>query len=274
MLHWNTFIWIAILLGTQGIIELLPITGARDFYGLLIISFVLFLTWNYLGVRTQFRSFLFGVILYWLGEVVDWLDSLFHVASFMGKTLNTLDDMLFTAGFFFIGLAFIRLMLERDQLENKFYQQAYQDELTELGNRRALFKKLEAILATQAGALLYIDINLFKQVNDQFGHDRGDLALRDCAALLKQSSGLAYRIGGDEFVLLLSNEDPTQTAEQLQQNVQALTAEYGISFSIGIAPFTAKSYGSPDELLAFADQAMYSAKQRFRAQSRVAARSE
>ena len=81
-------------------------------------------------------------------------------------------------------------------------------------------------------------------------------------------------VGGDEFALLLSDENPQQVCEQLEQQVKPLTAEHGISFSIGVANFTANAYDNPDALLAAADQAMYTAKQAFRAQHRKAPRSE
>ena len=118
------------------------------------------------------------------------------------------------------------------------------DELTGLGNRRALFAQFNQTLGRKSGALIYIDVNLFKQVNDQFGHDRGDLVLRECAKLLKQSHAPAFRIGGDEFALLLSDENPQQVCEQLEQQVKPLTAEHGISFSIGVANFSTPVIGS------------------------------
>lgn len=266
MLHWSSVIWLVLLLGLRGLIQLLHIPAAHDFFGLLVTCLLLCFAWYHLGFRTQLRSFLLGVSLYLFASLLDWLDGMFHPSTLEGKIANTLDDIFFALGIFCIGLAFIKVMLERDKLEQKLYRQAYLDELTGLGNRRALFEKLTEVLGRQSGALLYIDVNLFKQVNDQFGHDRGDLVLRECAELLKQSSSQAYRIGGDEFVLLLNEENPALISEQLQKNAQALTTQHGISLSIGIAPFTAHTDSNPDSLLAQADQAMYAAKQRFRAQ--------
>ncbi|MBM5571817.1 MULTISPECIES: GGDEF domain-containing protein [Deefgea] len=274
MLHWHALFWIAILIGIRGLIELLQIPGGHDFFGLLITCLLLCYAWFHLGFRTELRSFLLGISLYLTASVLDWLDGVFHPNSPEGRLVNMLDDLFFAGGIFFIGLAFIRVMLERDKLEHKLYRQAYLDELTELGNRRALFAQLEQALISTSGALLYIDVNLFKQVNDQFGHDRGDLVLCECAKLLKQSNAQAFRIGGDEFALLLSDENPQQICERLEQQVRPLTAEHGISFSIGVASFTANTYDNPDALLAAADQAMYSAKQAFRTQHRNATRGE
>ena len=274
MLYWHSIFWIGILIGIRGVISWVQIPGGHDFFGLLITCLLLCYAWFHLGFRSELRSFLLGVSLYLIAGALDWLDGIFNPDSFEGQLVNTLDDLFFAAGILFIGLAFIRVMLERDKLEQKLYQQAYLDELTELGNRRALFELLEIVLPSQSGTLLYIDVNLFKQVNDQFGHDRGDFVLRECAVLLKQCGGLAYRLGGDEFVVLLSEENPTIICEQLQQSVQALSAEYGISFSIGIAPFTPNDYENPDALLAHADQEMYAAKQRFRSQKHFTSRTD
>jgi diguanylate cyclase (GGDEF)-like protein len=261
-------IWIVLLLSLRAVIQLLDIPGGHNFYGLLITCLIIGFAWFQSGVRRQFRAFLLGIIFYLIGSVLDWLGRVFHETSFEGQAANTLDDIFFALGFFFIGLAFIRTTRERDELERKLYQQAYHDELTGLGNRRALFEKLDEMLRTQSGTLLYIDVNHFKQVNDQFGHEQGDLVLQACADLLKQSAGIAYRIGGDEFVLLLADEDAAAISAQLEQQVIPLTQSHGISFSIGIAPFSANSSINPDDLLATADQQMYAAKQIFRANAR------
>jgi diguanylate cyclase (GGDEF)-like protein len=268
MIRWNSFVWIAILLSIRAVIELLPISGGHDFFGLFITLLILGIAWYYLGFRTQLRSFLFGIFLLLLAGIFDWLDALLNGIGTSGVVVDVMDDLCFSSGIFFIGLGFIRVMLERDQLEAKLFQQAYLDELTGLGNRRALFARLDEIIHAQSGALLYVDVNNFKHVNDTAGHEQGDLALRECATVLRTAPGRSYRIGGDEFAVLLDQQDPQAVSTALQSAVQPLHVKYGIGFSIGIASFTAQSFENPDALITHADSAMYEEKQRFRTRQR------
>ena len=270
MIRWNSFVWIAVLLSIRGVIELLPISARHDFFGLFITVLIIAIAWYYLGFRTQLRSFLLGVFLLLLAGIFDWLDGTIDSMTAAGVAVDVMDDLCLSTGIFFIGIGFIRVMLERDQLEAKLFQQAYIDELTGLGNRRALFARLDEIIHVQSGALLYVDVNNFKHVNDTAGHEQGDLALRECAAVLQTAPGRSYRIGGDEFAVLLDQQDPQAVSTALQNAVQPLHAKYGIGFSIGIASFTAQSFGNPDALITHADSAMYAEKQRFRAQQRSA----
>jgi diguanylate cyclase (GGDEF)-like protein len=268
MIRWNSFVWIAVLMSILGVIELLPISGGHDFFGLFIKVLILGIAWYYLGYRTQLRSFFLGVFLLLLASIFDWIEALQDSKNSLVVALDVIGDLCLSIGIFYIGLGFIRVMLERDQLEAKLFQQAYVDELTGLGNRRALFAKLDEIIHTQSGALLYIDVNNFKHVNDTAGHEQGDLALRECATVLQTATGRSYRIGGDEFAVLLDQQDPQVVSTALQNAVQPLHAKYGIGFSIGIASFTAQSFGNPDALITHADSAMYTAKKRFRARQR------
>jgi diguanylate cyclase (GGDEF)-like protein len=270
MIRWNSWIWIVVLLSIRGLIELLPISGGHDFFGLFITVLIIAIAWYYLGFRTQLMSFLLGIFLLLLAGIFDWLDGLMDSMTTAGVVVDVLDDLCLSTGIFFIGLGFIRVMLERDQLEAKLFQQAYIDELTGLGNRRALFAKLDEVIHAQSGALLYIDVNNFKHVNDTAGHEQGDLVLRECAVVLRTAHGQSYRIGGDEFALLLDQQAPEVVRTQLQSAIQPLHAKYGIGFSIGIASFAAQSFDNPDALITHADSAMYAEKQRFRAQQRPA----
>jgi diguanylate cyclase (GGDEF)-like protein len=213
------------------------------------------------------------------------LDGILEGRGRLGFWINTLDDPLLALGLMFMGLAFIKTKQERNaliaaqaqeinerkQLHTLLYAQAYGDELTGLGNRRALFERF--VTSETPGHLLYIDLNQFKRVNDQKGHDVGDRVLQACAALLQAVPGLAYRIGGDEFVLILPNLSKAECAEvieQLHQAVLPLHAEYGISFSIGQALITGKKRETLDALLAQADSKMYLEKQKYRQQQRHA----
>ncbi|MBU1620129.1 MAG: sensor domain-containing diguanylate cyclase [Gammaproteobacteria bacterium] len=161
---------------------------------------------------------------------------------------------------------------------DKLYQQAQQmenlahtDELTGLDNRRAFqtkFEQYQLQSETQGAplALMMIDIDEFKQLNDQHGHETGDQALQHLAKVLAavaRQSDIACRLGGDEFVLAAGNTDAQgllHLAERVQQQFKQQMQQSGLesSLSIGIA----SSVESPlEQLLQRADQALYKAKE-------------
>ncbi|UTV30087.1 GGDEF domain-containing protein [Photobacterium atrarenae] len=152
-------------------------------------------------------------------------------------------------------------------LETKLSRMALEDELTGLQNRLALFRRFDYMaINNQRGLLAYIDLDNFKHVNDQYGHKQGDELLREIAALLVKTAptgSQAYRIGGDEFVVLLPCEDQqryNRWIERLYQSVKPITERFQIDLSIGLAVYYSGNLSDPDSLLATADKNMYCAK--------------
>ncbi len=154
------------------------------------------------------------------------------------------------------------------------------DPLTRLPNRRLLLDRLQNALVSrmrtgQSGALLYIDMDNFKALNDTLGHDKGDLMLQQVAQRLKacvRESDTIARIGGDEFVVMLErlSKTPLEAAAQteavgekiretLSKPYQLDTYEFRISPSIGATLFNRDSQ-TVEELLKQTDIAMYQAK--------------
>ena len=157
---------------------------------------------------------------------------------------------------------------------------AYHDPLTGLPNRRLLMDRLQQALASSArtgrnGALLFLDLDHFKVLNDTLGHDFGDLLLGQVAQRLSSAvreGDTVARLGGDEFVVLLEDmsEQAIEAAEQSknvgEKVLSQLSQPYGIasrhhhsSCSIGAVLFNGQ-HQSVDELLKQADLAMYDAK--------------
>jgi two-component system cell cycle response regulator len=146
--------------------------------------------------------------------------------------------------------------------------QAITDELTGLGNRRHFLKELETILASATAhdphALVLFDLDGFKHFNDSFGHLAGDELLQTLAAQLAAAvgdSGRAYRLGGDEFCVLLAG-DPRTLDETLPRLEDALSAErdglqVGCSYGLALLPQEA---GEVRAALALADRRMYERK--------------
>jgi diguanylate cyclase (GGDEF)-like protein len=169
---------------------------------------------------------------------------------------------------------------EQKHSADRIRQLAYHDPLTGLANRRMMTDRLKAHIAEKTErplALMLMDLNRFKFVNDTYGHDVGDALLLHVS---KQLSGvvrrndLIARFGGDEFLLMCDVETPAQALELASRILRAVEkpffvngSEFSTQGSLGIAfyPFDANS---ADELIKKADIAMYRAK---RSKSRKAA---
>jgi diguanylate cyclase (GGDEF)-like protein len=153
--------------------------------------------------------------------------------------------------------------------------QAYHDLLTQLPNRSLLNDRLEVAIAHSLRfgrqlAVLFLDLDRFKNINDSFGHSVGDMLLKAVSTRLQnclRAGDTLSRFGGDEFVLLLPEVDgPTDVEKVAQKIIDTVQLPFDlenqkifISVSIGIA-FFPEFGGSPDELIKHADTAMYQAK--------------
>jgi diguanylate cyclase (GGDEF)-like protein/PAS domain S-box-containing protein len=169
---------------------------------------------------------------------------------------------------------------QRKQAEQQIHQLAFFDPLTELPNRRLLMDRLHQELAIgartgQYGAILFLDLDNFKTLNDSKGHDIGDLLLVEVARRLTscvRDGDTVARLGGDEFVVVLESlnkaaAEAAKHAEQVAEKLRAALSEpyllkqhqYHSTPSIGVALFCGHQ-DSLDDLLKYADTAMYQAK--------------
>ena len=166
------------------------------------------------------------------------------------------------------------------EAEKQIAQFAFYDALTGLPNRRLLMDRLSQVVKAQersnkSGALLFLDLDNFKSLNDTMGHDKGDLLLQHVAARLKSAvrvGDTVARLGGDEFVAVLENLSPRMrdAARQVRSVAEKILAELNERYelddlehfstpSIGITMFGPASV-SVEELMKRADMAMYQAK--------------
>ena len=169
---------------------------------------------------------------------------------------------------------------ERRRAENKIHQLAFYDALTRLPNRTMLLEALQRSMDNNTcdchnGAVLLIDLDHFKHLNDSLGHKHGDMLLQQVARRLRrcvQKDDMVARIGGDEFAIVITELCDTQNkaahkAEHVAENIitalsQGYTlgsSEYRGTASIGVAIF-AGGITSTDEILKQAEMAMYKAK--------------
>ncbi len=165
---------------------------------------------------------------------------------------------------------------ERKLAEIRIREASQHDSLTGLPNRELLFEYAEYLLAQARrvnanSAVLFIDLDRFKPINDLYGHEAGDKVLQEIARRLQactRKEDVVSRLGGDEFIIVLpriqSGDDPETVAqhilEKLAQPIRLGPLEVTVSASIGISIF--KTHANDiDSLIRYADLAMYSAKQ-------------
>ena len=168
------------------------------------------------------------------------------------------------------------LALANIRLREKLADQSLRDSLTGLFNRRYAEETLvreigRAKRDAAALSVVMLDLDHFKRCNDEFGHDAGDMALREAAALVVESvrtSDVVSRVGGEEFLLILpgaSLQAALDKTNAIREKMKALELFHRgrrlapLTFSAGAAAFPANG-GTPEELIRAADTAMYEAK--------------
>jgi len=184
----------------------------------------------------------------------------------------------------------IRDVTKEKLAEAQIYNLAFYDALTQLPNRRLLYDRLSQMMASSKrtgryGALMFLDLDNFKPVNDKHGHGAGDLLLIEVANRLNQcvrEVDTVARFGGDEFVVMLDELSVDKSESALQARIVAekvcanlsdpylltikreaeadTTIEHCCTVSIGVVVFISDD-GSKDEILKWADIAMYKAKE-------------
>jgi diguanylate cyclase (GGDEF)-like protein len=166
------------------------------------------------------------------------------------------------------GIGTLSLTLNQTRIANRHKREAMTDALTGLLNRRALLENPQDHVPMDT-ALVAMDLDHFKTINDRFGHDSGDQTLKAFAGLIRaniRTTDLAARIGGEEFCIVLSNSNPRASAaiaERIRAQIEAMpiptssgsirtTVSAGIAYSTGAETI--------QSLLIRADEALYEAK--------------
>lgn len=164
----------------------------------------------------------------------------------------------------------------RKEIEKRIFHLAYHDALTDFPNRRSFMSELRNELLNRNNSeekmsILSIDLDDFKMVNEQIGHDNGDLVIQKAAAIIRESirpSDVAARMGGDEFIILLKNVNEEEALQIVQRILQKFSEpmkingnDYFVTCSIGVAHYP-KHGQTPEELIKNADTALSIVKSR------------
>ena len=253
--------------------ELLPV--ARVFIAVCAGGFIIFSFWSnrFLFVRRESRTLaaylqLAGVTALCIVTVLELL------------RYSTTDDMdkskVLRYGLLFFILCFaISSLLQTYKLINQgmaydsVHKLAYLDTLTQLGNRVAYLEKLEECVEkhTKRLGIVYFDVNNLKKVNDVHGHEEGDVLIQTAANVIRDSfvpHGMAYRIGGDEFCVLLDHDPVDRYAQaviEFQNHIRAVneSGDYVFKLQIahGFACCEADSMETVEDAIKTADEKMY-----------------
>lgn len=246
---------LGVLAVTGGIVLVPPVTGTPMFYLFPVLISAYFGTRRNLVITLLVMAVSLGIALAGIPEEpargILWMDTV--------------------GGLTCVAIVVQVLRTQLNEAVGQLYHSAITDSLTGLLNRRAFDDALAAELsrAERSGGIvtaIIFDLDHFKSVNDELGHAGGDETLRRFAAILTaeaRAGDIVARMGGEEFVVVLSDSDEEgarQYAERIGQTLTTLTTRHGrpISVSAGIAQLTP---GQPAKsLLALADEALYAAK--------------
>jgi diguanylate cyclase (GGDEF)-like protein len=266
-----------------------PISVAEREWGVLTLIFdnsaylTSISTFNILVITFTLFSFLLSIILFYYSSrrIRTQIDVFTDVASKLSAgdfTVKAQESAIGEIGVLGIAVNDMSSMLQANS--QKIEQLAYFDALTGLPNRRLLRDRMQNALSSSArndkkGALLFLDLDNFKVLNDTMGHDTGDLLLQQVAARLKncvREEDTVARLGGDEFVVMLQDlsTDSLEAASKVEAIGNNILSALNKPYSLGGADYkSTPSIGitlvnnhksSIDELLKQADIAMYQAK--------------
>lgn len=178
------------------------------------------------------------------------------------------------------------VMTARDDLLEQVRFWADRDAMTNLRNRRAFFKEAAELLASGAQAsrqfaVMMLDLDHFKSINDRFGHDVGDRVLLEFARILESAirqQDVVARLGGEEFAAILPNCDRDEALaiagrinEAIRSKPLLANDEHAFTVTVSIGVHVTRDETNMDRLLAYADRALYDAKNGGRDRCQMAA---
>ena len=267
--------------GISDYFDLVKISQAVIVIALAIAAYFVVSAIRHRQVEKRFlRIFLVGICSIAVGAIIDLL--IFRISSNVLQSTSLYARMGSLLFLILIGLYLIQEN-RRIQVENSraLEHLAYTDGLTGMKNRLA-FNEAESTLPKDPDAkymIIQFDINDLKKVNDVYGHAEGDRHISGAAKIIRDSvhsSGDCYRVGGDEFVAIISGGDVENTAQSAIERMERLTEEYNanekppvmLDIAYGMAVF-AVSDGDLEKSVRLADKRMYECKRVKKMKSRT-----
>ncbi len=286
--RYPVLLYLEIVLCLNCILQMImKLTGVNTFPNMLVFTHILLMTAILTVLGVMIRARRLERTYYVNGKIVAiWVLAVFGLVALLCYYVSQVQYLpIIQTGMLSFLLILIWLTIHRgmhyfkDRTEEDLYRViAYQDVMTELGNRRAFeeqLRELQQCTAMKDLAIVEFDVNNLKEANDQFGHRMGDELLKATAACIKTvfaEKAKLYRIGGDEFVVMVNEPEP-----ELQADLQAFdrcVAEYDRSLASGLAVAKGYAYaqdGANEELedvLRRADHLMYQTKNEMKAAQR------
>ncbi|WP_338827100.1 GGDEF domain-containing protein [Neomoorella thermoacetica] len=244
-----------------------------------VLIYLLVLAWLIWFIRTsQVRArkrtavvlLFIGLPLTLAGISLDLLGEFFRFSTLLKRIVSEL--VLSNTGTFLVLYSMVLMVMELARASCRYQREAESDPLTGLYNRRAFFASAERALkeareGKRSPVLAILDLDNMKKINDTWGHQYGDEALKQVAQAIQKSvreGDVTARYGGDEFVILFPGRGPRLETlrARLEKHLQAIRfsgAEIPLSLSVGLARFPADGK-DVDALLAVADARMYADK--------------
>lgn len=237
-----------------------------DFIALLFLIFTLWNTARIAVTDLSLKLTVNGLSLWVVGSTFDFMDEIFRQPKWMGYFC---EDLFRLSGMLLTVISIYRLILRMNSLFAAAHSRSMQDELTRLPNRRHFVESLKNN-SSKLLALMIIDIDFFKKINDKWGHITGDEVLSEFGKQLASLPGARLkpsRIGGEEFAVIvegLPRAEVIACAEAIHTNARTIQMMDGeaISVSIGVG---FRGYGETQQaLMKKADSALYRAKEKGR----------
>jgi len=233
-----------------------------DLFQLLILNFILW-SFNRLTVKASQRRWInVGLLVWILSAACDFMDEIIRQPQWLGyyiEDLTRLIGMLCVAVGVYLIVHYVNDKYADASIDS------YRDELTNLPNRR-YFRRVLLDLQSVNYYVFFIDIDLFKKINDKYGHDIGDEVLRAFGQMLgelSENNVIAARIGGEEFAVIVQTsvfEEAQSTAEKILTRSRELVVNDEVRLTVSMGAGNKRENESQESLLKRVDIALYQAK--------------
>lgn len=260
-------LWLVVLVVLHAwALPVLPASNALQFGAvgeLVNLLTLLFLFWVVQCAHLYRRAYALlsaGLWLWLSSATIDLMDEHYWQPVWLGL----MEDMLRSSGMVLVVAGCLQVMRQVCDVYGQMAMQAMSDELTRLPNRR-YFRQLLDSQWQPGRALLMIDLDFFKRINDTFGHDAGDRILQDFARVLHETcppGGHAARLGGEEFAMLLPGDaaEAARVAEAIRAAAEASRHVEGVKYTASLGVALWQPMEGTGDMMHRVDQALYQAK--------------